>query len=122
MRIRHSIWVIQEKTITFDNVQNLAVRQGPVERVFGIGRVIVRTAGGGGGEGQGGAGGHTGKIEGVDNAAEIRDLIMDRVRRTKPAGVEPAATWSWTASHVAALHELRDALRPRPLEEPAHGS
>ncbi len=110
MRIRHGLWVIQEKTITFENVQNLSLRQGPVERHFGIARVTVQTAGGGGGDGQGGSG-HTGLIEGVSDAPEIRDLIMDRVRHSKPAGAQvPQGTWLWTAAHVEALRDLREQL------------
>jgi uncharacterized membrane protein YdbT with pleckstrin-like domain len=47
LRIRRGIWVIHETTITFENVQNVAVAQGPVQRYFGIADVIVQTAGGG---------------------------------------------------------------------------
>ena len=56
LRIRRGIWVIHETTISFENVQNVEVRQGPVQRFFGIADVIVQTAGGGGaghGEGRG---------------------------------------------------------------------
>ena len=47
LRIRRGIWVIHETTITFENVQNVEVAQGPVQRYFGIADVIVQTAGGG---------------------------------------------------------------------------
>ena len=46
MRIRSGLWVIQETTITFENVQNVKVTQGPLQRHFGIANVIVETAGG----------------------------------------------------------------------------
>ena len=48
MRIRRGIWIIQETTITFENVQNVAVSQGPLQRWFGIANLFVETAGGGG--------------------------------------------------------------------------
>ena len=121
MRIRHGIWVIQEQTITFENVQNLSVRQGPLERHFGIGRVSVQTAGGSGGQ-AGGSGGHSALIEGVDNAPEIRDLIMDRVRCTKPRGADddgrrvPPGAWLWTPGHLDALRAIRGRLSARPIE------
>jgi membrane protein YdbS with pleckstrin-like domain len=47
LRIRGGIWVIHEATITFENIQNVTVESGPIERWFGISNVIVDTAGGG---------------------------------------------------------------------------
>ena len=38
---------VQEKTMTFSNVQNVSIRQGPMQRLFGIADLEVRTAGGG---------------------------------------------------------------------------
>lgn len=124
LRIRRGIWTIRETTITFENVQDVKIRQGPVQRFYGISDVIVETAGGGGsktGEGDLSVPSHTGLIEGVADAARIRDLILARVRRSRTAGLgdearEPsreshAAAPVWTAEHVAALREIRDGLR-----------
>ena len=47
LRIRRGILSIHETTISFENVQNVEVRQGPVQRYFEIADVIVTTAGGG---------------------------------------------------------------------------
>lgn len=80
--------------MTFSNIQNVAIRQGPLQRFFGIADVEVRTAGGGGG----GSGGgqhenpsaenmHIGYFRGVDNAEEIRDLIMNHLRRLSASGL-----------------------------------
>ena len=125
LRIRRGIWTIHETTITFENVQDVKIHQGPVQRIYGISDVIVETAGGGGSgktsEGDLSVPSHTGLIEGVDDAARIRDLIMARVRRSRTAGLgdearehretgRPAAP-VWTAEHVAALREIRDGLR-----------
>ena len=38
---------MHETTISFENVQNVEVRQGPLQRYFGIADVVVQTAGGG---------------------------------------------------------------------------
>ena len=92
MRLRRGIVSIHETTITYENIQNVSVRQGPLQRFFGISDVLVETAGGGGsGRTHGGHGsgavGHQGLLEGVDNAAEVRDLIIAKWRAAKSAGI-----------------------------------
>ena len=47
LRIRRGTWIIHETTNTFENIQNVNVSQGPVQRYFGISDVVVKTAGGG---------------------------------------------------------------------------
>ena len=119
LRIRRGIWGIHETTITFENIQNVAVDSGPLERWFGISNVIVDTAGGGssktshGGEKEGTA--HRGIIEGIANAAEIRDLIIHRLRHSRSSGLgdESSAAHRWGVDHIAALREIRDALLTR---------
>lgn len=119
LRIRRGIWVIRETTITFENVQNVTVRQGPLQRFFGIADVLVDTAGGGGGahQQQGGAAPtHQGLVEGISDAAAIRDLLTAKMRASKSAGLgDEAETESrrpnsgWTAEQLVALREVRDA-------------
>lgn len=92
LRIREGVWRVSEQTMTFSNVQNVAVRQGPLERFFGISDVEVRSAGGGGttpAEQHGGKAEnlHMAYFRGVDNAAEIRDLILDHMRKAKASGL-----------------------------------
>ena len=53
LRIREGLLVVRERTMTFANIQNLSLRQGPLQRLLGIADLRVRTAGGGGGEGSG---------------------------------------------------------------------
>ena len=120
LRIRRGIWVIHETTITFENVQDLKIHQGPIERLFGISNVLVETAGGGapvGAENQPGAlTAHRGLIQGVSDAARIRDQILTRLRQTRSSGlgdehVEPAQETSaaWSPQHLSLLREIRDA-------------
>lgn len=117
LRIRRGIWIIRETTITFENVQNVTVRQGPLQRFFGIADVLVETAGGGGaGQHQGGtAPDHQGLVEGIDNAQAVRDLLTAKMRASKSAGLGDDAAASsqrstaWSAAHLAALREVRDA-------------
>ncbi len=93
LRIRSGLTKIQETTMSFANVQQVVVNQGPLQRLLGIADVKVQSAGGGGGgggEGQHtGAGDslHAGVFHGVDNATEIRDLILERLRRFRETGL-----------------------------------
>jgi membrane protein YdbS with pleckstrin-like domain len=92
LRIRAGVWNVHEMTMTFANVQNITVSQGPLERLFGISDVKVDTAGGGGG-GSGshakaeGPNLHVATFRGVDNPEEIRDLMLQRLRRLRDAGL-----------------------------------
>jgi hypothetical protein len=77
-------------TITYENIQNVSIRQGPVQRLFGISDVLVETAGGGGAVGPHGERamtGHEGLLEGIDTPVEIRDLIMAKWRSARSAGL-----------------------------------
>ena len=81
LRIREGVWKVSEMTMTFDNVQEVSIRQGPIERLFGIANLRVRTAGGGGRSNTRDRGrgkiGHVGYFRGVDNAPAIRDLVLE---------------------------------------------
>ena len=122
LRIRRGIWLIRETTITFENVQNVELKQGPLQRHFGFSNLIVQTAGGGGAPAQPGhaqTNPHEGLIEGLADATRVRDLIMSRVRRSRRAGLgdehpdeRPAAAGApgWSPAHVAALREIRDEV------------
>ncbi len=84
IRIREGAWVIQEKTLTHANVQNLNVVQGPLERLFAIKSLAVDTAGGGGsGEAHGHrrANPHHFELAGLEDATLVRDLVLGHLRR-----------------------------------------
>lgn len=92
LRIREGIVKVKEKTMTFANIQNIQVRQGPLQRILGIADVEVRNAGGGGAseEGKNGQPGeqvHVGYFRGLDNASAVRDVIMTGVRKQRHAGL-----------------------------------
>jgi membrane protein YdbS with pleckstrin-like domain len=123
LRIRRGIWSIEEVTITFENVQNISLRQGPLQRHFGIANLMVETAGGSAPQGKHGQTmSHRGVIEGIANAKELRDRIMLRLRESKTAGLGDEAHAhehdrgdatgpNWTAEHMAALRAIRDEAR-----------
>jgi len=93
LRIREGIATVREKTVVLANIQNIDVRQGPLQRYLGIADVEVKTAGGGGGHAAEGKGKqhaepmHVAFFRGVDNANEIRDLLREGVRRQRDAGL-----------------------------------
>jgi len=121
IRMRRGIWSIRETTITFENVQNVEFKQGPLQRHFGIANLIVQTAGGGGASPAEGkhAPPPMGLIEGLDGAERIRDVIMARVRRSRQAGLGderpgeslPAGRGArWTPEHLEVLRDIRDGI------------
>lgn len=124
LRVRSGAWTVREMTITYANVQNLRVVQGPVQRLFGISDVAVDTAGGGGAVAQGSqhAIGHRVEIAGIENPGEIRDLVLAHLRAhaagtglgdvddvSAPRHAVPAVAGS--PEFLQALRELRDAAR-----------
>ena len=47
LRVREGVMTVREMTVTFANIQNVAVMQGPIQRMLGLADVKVETAGGG---------------------------------------------------------------------------
>jgi uncharacterized membrane protein YdbT with pleckstrin-like domain len=91
LRVREGLVRLHEKTMTFANVQNVSVRQGPLERVLGIANVEVRSAGGGHTETEPGKdhGGdlHIAYFRGVASAELIRTAILERLRTFRDSGL-----------------------------------
>lgn len=90
LRVREGIVKVREMTITFANIQNISVSQGPIQRLLGIADLRVDTAGGGPSRSEKEEGGeslHTVRFRGVDNAGEIRELITARLRELKDSGL-----------------------------------
>ena len=130
LRIRTGLFSLQESTMSFANLQQVEVKQGPLQRLLGLANVRVQSAGGGATERPGHPGDslHTGVFHGVENANEIRDLILERLRKFRQAGLgdpddhhppeSAAATDPTRGDALAAAHEvlaetraLRAALR-----------
>lgn len=93
LRIRSGVMSVRESTLTFANIQQIAVAQGPLQRWLGIYDLEVTTAGGGaGGGGHHGRHGqadsmHRGFFHGIANAPEVRELIVERLRQFRDAGL-----------------------------------
>lgn len=91
LRIRQGVFVVQEQTLTFANIQSIEVKRNIIQRLLGLADVEVRTAGGGDGDsGPGKTKGyesHRGVLRGVADGPRIRDTIQERVRRYRSAGL-----------------------------------
>lgn len=118
LRCRRGIWVILEHTITFENVQNVHVRRGPLQYFFGISTIVVETAGAAEGEHQDKfAVGNKAILEGIDNPKEIRQLIMERVQQSRSAGLGDerpslaSESTTWSVEHLRVLREILEEVR-----------
>ena len=119
LRIREGVLAVREKTLTFANIQQISIRQNPLQRLLDISDVQVSTAGGGAGTKHEGVGEsmHEAYFRGVGNAEEIRGAIKERVRLHRDTGLgnpdEPSspAAAPLPAPGIAAAIELRDEIR-----------
>lgn len=115
LRIRTGVLRLQESTMSFANLQQVEVQQGPLQRLLGLADVHVQSAGGAGDRkqehGQSGDSLHTGIFHSVQNANEIRDLILDRLRQFRQAGLgDPDDHPDRTHPHPPEAATSRDTL------------
>lgn len=122
MRIRKGVIHIVEQTLTFVNIQNIQVEQGPIERMFGISSVVVETAGGGSGGNpeQGGVGTnyHRAVLNGLENGEAVRDLILNYLKRLphtsglgEPEEHRTGTGHGFSAQEVEALRGILQEVR-----------
>lgn len=95
LRIREGLWLLREQTITIANIQNMSVRQGPLQKLFGIADLEVHTAGGGAAAKPAGDGNtfrplHVARFRGVEDAEGLRDRIRARLVLHRGAGLGDA--------------------------------
>jgi uncharacterized membrane protein YdbT with pleckstrin-like domain len=117
LRVREGVVNVREMTITFANIQNVSISQGPIQRLLGIADLQVDAAGGGPkrGDKKREESSHTVRFRGVNNAGEIRTLIMVRQGELKDSGLgdrdeavaaKPPSTSSREPEVVRVLREL----------------
>jgi membrane protein YdbS with pleckstrin-like domain len=119
LRIREGILFLREKTMTFANIQQISIRQNPLQRLLGISDVKVETAGGGSSSSSEGGGSshgehtHEAHFRGVTHPEEIRDLILARVRMHRDAGLGDSivAESSEPTGTPVALEAAQELLR-----------
>lgn len=111
---------VTKKHVPLRTITNISSRAGPVDRLFGIGTVEIQTAGY-----SGGPGGQTGpeeKLEGIIFYEEVRDFILQELRKFKDPytlGTEvvyprdeevPRMSDSLDDEMLITLREIRDVL------------
>lgn len=117
LRIREGVSRVREKTMTFANIQNMTIRQGPLQRLLGIADLEVRSAGGGAARSENpkhhnlGEDMHVAYFRGVDNGEEIRDLIRQRAQSSRGSGLGDPDEKSRTSPVAVAETPLDAAAR-----------
>ena len=111
---------VTKKHVPFRTITNISSRAGPIDRLFGIGTVEIQTAGF-----SGGAGGQAGpeeKLEGITFFEEVRDFVLQELRRFRDpyvTGTEvvhpvdesvPRLSDSLDDEMLITLREIRDVL------------
>lgn len=127
LRIRSGLWTVEEITMSFANLQQVTVSQGPLQRLLGIADVKVQSAGGGGASDSHyshGSSMHAGVFRGIEHAVEVRDLILERLRHFRETGLgdpdetsQPPPALSQSADQDAALAARELLLETRRLRE-----
>jgi membrane protein YdbS with pleckstrin-like domain len=109
LRLREGAFVQRELTLSYANVQNVEVTQGPLERLFGFKSLRVSTAGGSRGRpGEHGAHSHEARLVGLEDAESVRDLVLAALRQQRDTGLgDPSHEAPRTRARL--LAEIRDA-------------
>lgn len=91
IRIREGLLRLKEQTMTVANIQNLSIRQGPLQRLFGIYDLEVETAGGSGGVSSDGSSKsvnlHVGHFRGLRDAESLRRRLRRQLAVHQDAGL-----------------------------------
>jgi membrane protein YdbS with pleckstrin-like domain len=109
LRLRQGAFVQRELTLSYANVQNVEVIQGPIERLFGFKSLVVTTAGGRRSKpGERGAQNHEARLVGLEDAEAVRDLVLGALKQHRDAGLgDPSREPPRTRARL--LEEVRDA-------------
>jgi membrane protein YdbS with pleckstrin-like domain len=85
LRVVHGAWTREEATLSYANVQNIEVTQGPLERVFGFKSLMISTAGSDSNPGQDNS--HVIQLVGLEDAEKVKQLIMGMLKNQKDSGL-----------------------------------
>ena len=108
LRVSHGALVRREVTLSYANIQNVEVTQGPLEGLFKIKTLTISTAGGSAAPGTVNL--HEARLEGLKNAEEVKQLILGMLKGHKDAGLgEPVDAAHSAGLDTAALEEVRTA-------------
>lgn len=116
--VKKGFLVRVEKTIPLDKITDLGMVEGPLMRLFDIQALSIETAGST-------AQGALVKLQGIENAEEFRDTVLEQRDRmleketgeTALPNGHPADSSAETTEVVSLLREIRDELKRRPLHD-----
>jgi uncharacterized protein len=80
MSWKRGVWFHTTGIVPYNRITNLDIKQGPVMRALGISTLAIQTAG------YSGQANSEIRIEGMEYAGELRELIRSRVRSTSALG------------------------------------
>jgi putative membrane protein len=103
LKVRRGWLNKEEKTIPLDKITDLALKQGPIMRLFEIEAISVETAG------QTGQGGALVRLVGIRNARDFRDAVLTQRDRVVGSAEERGGAATGPAGE-GVLGEIRDAL------------
>lgn len=109
LRVAQGAWKREEVTLSYANIQNLEVTQGPLERVFGFKSLSISTAGA---DNPASAGpGHVVSLVGLENAEALKELMLSMLARHRDSGLgdQAPSTLPSGALDVRQLEALRAA-------------
>ncbi len=118
--VKKGVLTDTRKHVPFRTITNISSRAGPFDRLFGIGSVHIETAGYSGSQQKG----PEVKLEGIVFYEEVRDFILNELRRFKAPYVtgtevihpneEPVPRMEGLDDEILiTLREIRDILRSR---------
>ena len=121
--VKKGIVTVTRKHVPFRTITNISSQAGPFDRLFGIGNVSIETAGYSGSN----QSGPEEKLEGITFYEEVRDFILNELRRFKSPYVmgtevvhpveEPVPRGPGLEDEMLiALREIRDLLREQKSE------
>lgn len=116
--VQQGIFTISRKHVPFRTVTNISSKAGIFDRVFGIGSVHIETAGYSGNQQKG----PEVKLEGIVFYEEVRDFILNELRKFKAPYVTGTELVQSSENQVPikegldneiliTLHEIRDLLK-----------
>ncbi len=116
--VKKGVLTITRKHVPFRTITNISSRAGPFDRLFGIGSVHIETAGYSGSQQRG----PEVKLEGIVFYEEVRDFILNELRKFKAPYVtgtevvhpieEPVPRTEGLDDEILiTLREIRDLLK-----------
>ena len=108
LRVAQGAWKREEVTLSYANVQNIEVNQGPLERFFGFQSLTISTAGAD--ATRGAENSHLVTMVGLEDADELRALILGMLKQQRDSGLGEAAPAQGVGTlSLARLTEIKQA-------------